>query len=64
MKYFEGLGKFRQKQWLYRLHNAKLPETRKQTELQNSVAEAMEKKNNNDYTNLNSRITRIKKEDT
>jgi uncharacterized protein YdeI (YjbR/CyaY-like superfamily) len=28
LKYFEGLGKFRQKQWLYRLHNAKLPETR------------------------------------
>lgn len=27
-KYFEGLGKFRQKQWLYRLGNAKLPETR------------------------------------
>lgn len=28
LKYFEGLGKFRQKQWLYRLHNAKLPATR------------------------------------
>lgn len=28
LKYFEGLGKFRQKTWLYRLHNAKLPETR------------------------------------
>ncbi|HXL55592.1 MAG TPA: YdeI/OmpD-associated family protein, partial [Chitinophagaceae bacterium] len=27
-KYFEGLGRFRQKQWLYRLGNAKLPETR------------------------------------
>jgi uncharacterized protein YdeI (YjbR/CyaY-like superfamily) len=27
-KYFEGLGKSRQKQWLYRLHNARLPETR------------------------------------
>jgi uncharacterized protein YdeI (YjbR/CyaY-like superfamily) len=27
--YFDGLGKFRQKQWLYRLHNAKLPATRK-----------------------------------
>jgi len=28
LKYFEGLGKFRRKQWLYRLHNAKLPATR------------------------------------
>jgi uncharacterized protein YdeI (YjbR/CyaY-like superfamily) len=27
-KYFLGLGKFRQKQWLYRLGSAKLPETR------------------------------------
>ena len=28
LKYFEGLSKFRRKQWLYRLGNAKLPETR------------------------------------
>ncbi|MEO6289333.1 MAG: YdeI/OmpD-associated family protein [Ginsengibacter sp.] len=28
LKYFEGLSKSRQKQWLYRLHNAKLPATR------------------------------------
>ena len=28
LRYFEGLAKFSQKQWLYRLHNAKLPETR------------------------------------
>ena len=27
-KWFEGLGMFRRKQWLYRLHNAKLPATR------------------------------------
>ncbi len=27
-KYFEALSKSNQKQWLYRLHNAKLPETR------------------------------------
>jgi len=27
-KYFSQLGKFRQKQWLYRLGSAKLPETR------------------------------------
>ncbi|MDQ6845439.1 MAG: YdeI/OmpD-associated family protein [Bacteroidota bacterium] len=27
-KYFESLGKSRQKQWLYRLHNARLPATR------------------------------------
>ena len=27
-KWFEGLGRFHRKQWLYRLHNAKLPETR------------------------------------
>ena len=27
-QYFEGLAKSNQKQWLYRLHNAKLPETR------------------------------------
>lgn len=28
LRYFEGLAKFSQKQWLYRLHNAKLPETK------------------------------------
>jgi uncharacterized protein YdeI (YjbR/CyaY-like superfamily) len=28
LKYFEGLAKSSRKQWLYRLHNAKLPETR------------------------------------
>lgn len=28
LKYFEGLAKFTRKQWLYRLGNAKLPETR------------------------------------
>ncbi len=28
LKYFEGLAKFSRKQWLYRLGNAKLPETR------------------------------------
>ena len=27
--YFEGLSKSRRKQWLYRMNNAKLPETRK-----------------------------------
>jgi uncharacterized protein YdeI (YjbR/CyaY-like superfamily) len=43
-KYFEGLGKFRQKQWLYRLHNAKLPETRAKR-IADLVAEAGQKKN-------------------
>ena len=38
-KYFEGLGKFRKKQWLYRLHNAKLPQTRKKR-IAELVAEA------------------------
>jgi len=28
LKWFEGIAKFSRKQWLYRLHNAKLPETR------------------------------------
>lgn len=28
-KYFEGLSKFRRKQWLYRMNSAKLPETKK-----------------------------------
>ena len=43
LKYFEELGKFRQKQWLYRLHDAKLPETRKKR-IAELVAEAKQKK--------------------
>jgi uncharacterized protein YdeI (YjbR/CyaY-like superfamily) len=43
LKYFKALGKFRQKQWLYRLHNAKLPETRKKR-IAELVAEAKQKK--------------------
>lgn len=43
LKYFEGLGRFRQKQWLYRLHNAKLPETRAKR-MAELVAEAGQKK--------------------
>jgi uncharacterized protein YdeI (YjbR/CyaY-like superfamily) len=43
LKYFEGLGKFGQKTWLYRLHNAKLPETRAKR-IAELVAEASKEK--------------------
>ena len=43
LKYFEGLGKFRQRQWLYGLHNAKLAETRA-NRIADLVAEAGRKK--------------------
>jgi uncharacterized protein YdeI (YjbR/CyaY-like superfamily) len=45
-KYFEGLAKFSRKQWLYRLHKAKLPETKAKriAELIAAAAEAVKKK--------------------
>jgi len=44
LNWFEGLGKFRRKQWLYRLHNAKLPETRAKRFAEIIAAAANEKK--------------------
>ncbi|MEP6926223.1 MAG: YdeI/OmpD-associated family protein [Ginsengibacter sp.] len=42
-KYFEVLSKSGQKQWLYRLHNAKLPETRAKR-IAELVEESLQKK--------------------
>lgn len=42
LKWFEGLAKSRRKQWLYRLHNAKLPET-KAKRIADLITEATEK---------------------
>lgn len=46
LKWFEGLAKFSRKQWLYRLHNAKLPETRAKriAEMIATATAAIEKK--------------------